>query len=227
MKICTKCGEEFPATVGFFSTDTRTKDGLKCWCINCLRKNSLERYHKKMKDPKYREMIKKRNGNRMKDPKVRESVCKYNREYKNNRYKNDAVYREGAKQRARQWEKDNKEVCNERGREWRKNNKESYSKSRCRWRKNNTGKINAATARRRALKLDQTPVLTPDEKRQIIDIYKKSHELGSDWQVDHKIPLSKGGLHCPDNLQVVLKSYNQQKSDKFNFRLPFVWEISK
>ena len=56
-------------------------------------------------------------------------------------------------------------------------------------------------------------------------VYKKSQELGLDWHVDHIRPLSKGGLHHPDNLQIVQKKYNLEKHAKLNFRNPFDWEI--
>ena len=59
----------------------------------------------------------------------------------------------------------------------------------------------------------------------IIDIYKKSHSLGENWHVDHTIPLSKGGLHHPDNLQIVAKKYNLEKGSKLNFRMPLNTEV--
>ena len=114
--------------------------------------------------------------------------CEY---YKNNlekvkqqhrdRYQSDFEYSEKIKQRGRSWEK------------------------------NNRDKASAKTAKRKALKLNQTPILTESEDKRIKLIYKKSQDLGSDWQVDHIKPLIKGGLHHPDNLQVVTASYNLQK----------------
>ena len=113
--------------------------------------------------------------------------------------------------------------------EWRKNNLEKdrkrnreYSRE---WRKDNLEKYAANSARRRTIKLNQTPEFTESEDKQIKLIYKKSHELGSGWQVDHIYPLIKGGLHHPNNLQIVTKSYNLQKGSKLNFRNPFEWEI--
>ena len=85
----------------------------------------------------------------------------------------------------------------------------------------------AYTAKRRAIERDQLPDLTQNEKHQIELIYKKSRELGPNWQVDHIIPSSKGGLYHPDNLQIVLKSYNLEKHAKLNFRKPFEWEIHR
>ncbi len=74
--------------------------------------------------------------------------------------------------------------------------------------------------RRYALKLKQTPPLTEAEKKKINFYYFISQLLGSKWQVDHIVPLTKGGLHHPDNLQVVTKKYNLKKNSKENFRKP-------
>ena len=38
--------------------------------------------------------------------------------------------------------------------------------------------------------------------------------LGVDLHVDHMVPLSKGGKHCADNLQIVPKKVNLRKSDE-------------
>ena len=35
-----------------------------------------------------------------------------------------------------------------------------------------------------------------------------------DWELDHIIPLSKGGLHCVNNLQILSRLENRQKSNK-------------
>ena len=84
--------------------------------------------------------------------------------------------------------------------------------------------INSQTAIRRTTKLNQTPILTENEKDKIIMIYKISRYLGEGWHVDHIIPLSKGGLHHPDNIQIVTKNYNLEKHNKLNFRAPTALE---
>jgi len=67
-----------------------------------------------------------------------------------------------------------------------------------------------------ARKLNQSPVLTELEKRKVEMYYRISKYLGEDWHVDHIIPLSKGGLHHPDNLQIITKHQNLIKSNKIN-----------
>ena len=59
---------------------------------------------------------------------------------------------------------------------------------------------NSRAAQKRALKLNQSPELTETEQ-------------------DHIRPLSKGGLHHPDNLQILDSKLNDLKKDK--------WPLSK
>lgn len=63
---------------------------------------------------------------------------------------------------------------------------------------------------------EQTPVLTQDEKDQIKAIYAQRDSLNQEarcieYHVDHIQPLSKGGLHHPDNLRVVGALENMSK----------------
>ncbi len=58
----------------------------------------------------------------------------------------------------------------------------------------------------------QYRVLSPDANLQKIkDIYMNCPE---GYEVDHIIPLSRGGLHHEDNLQYLLKEDNRRKSNK-------------
>lgn len=79
--------------------------------------------------------------------------------------------------------------------------------------------------KRKANKLGQSPILTEAEKLKVELYYKISQYLGPDWQVDHIHPISHGGLHHPDNLQITTKDYNLQKKDKLNFREPETMEV--
>ena len=40
MKTCTKCKEEFPATLEFFSKHKTGKFGLRSWCKKCMNKDN-------------------------------------------------------------------------------------------------------------------------------------------------------------------------------------------
>lgn len=78
-------------------------------------------------------------------------------------------------------------------------------------------------ADRHACKLKRTPKwLTKEQKQEIMKFYalarKRSAESGIEYQVDHIIPL-KGriisGLNVPWNLQVITKSENTRKNNRF------------
>ena len=75
------------------------------------------------------------------------------------------------------------------------------------WRRNNKAKHNANCARHRAIKSSQTPSWYCNET--VTEIYEVAREFG--YEVDHIVPLSKGGLHSHENLQLLTKSENVAK----------------
>lgn len=70
------------------------------------------------------------------------------------------------------------------------------------------------SAKRRTTKLKQTTDLTVEEKYRINLLYKWADMLGEAFQVDHIIPISKGGLHHPDNLHIIPRIQNLKKKDR-------------
>lgn len=55
MKICTQCGQAFPATTEFFAPENRNKSGLHPWCRPCKRarnKIATQNYYKNNPDYK-------------------------------------------------------------------------------------------------------------------------------------------------------------------------------
>ena len=76
----------------------------------------------------------------------------------------------------------------------------------------------ARAAKRRAMKRNQTPDLTKEEKQLIQKYYEMCQILGTDkYEVDHHIPIAKGVEHHPDNLQIITKEDNRAKSSKLNY----------
>lgn len=57
--------------------------------------------------------------------------------------------------------------------------------------------------------------LTAAEKAQVAALYeeaaRRTAETGSEWQVDHIVPIARGGKHHPDNLQVISAVENLTK----------------
>ena len=81
--------------------------------------------------------------------------------------------------------------------------------------------INDLSARRRALKQASWEKLSTEEQEKVRSIYKESSRLNEEagfikYHVDHIKPLSKGGVHHPDNLQILLAEENLKKSDKWD-----------
>ena len=84
----------------------------------------------------------------------------------------------------------------------------------------NRHKINTRNSFRRKIVREQTPDMTPEELSRIEGMYWLARDLravsGEEYHVDHIKPLSKGGLHHPDNLQILPADLNLKKSDKYS-----------
>lgn len=85
------------------------------------------------------------------------------------------------------------------------------------WAKKNPDKKNVIRARYRTKKANASVELTEEEKIKIEAIYSKCNSLGKDYQVDHIIPISKGGLHHPDNLQIIPTRENRKKYNNVDY----------
>ena len=79
-------------------------------------------------------------------------------------------------------------------------------------------KSNNKTYRYRAKKFGEAPILTPEEHQRILLIYQEcariTEETGVPHHVDHIHPISKGGKHHPDNLQILTAIENIRKGNK-------------
>jgi hypothetical protein len=77
--------------------------------------------------------------------------------------------------------------------------------------------LRAGKAARRARKKAATVPLTKEENARIRAFYAEASRLtketGVKHQVDHTLPLVRGGLHHPNNMQVVTEAYNASKQD--------------
>jgi len=105
---------------------------------------------------------------------------------------------------------------------WCKANKDKRKDIQRRYAQQYPGKVNANTAKRRAARLQATPLwLTKEHLKQIERYYivAKWVEsiLGEHIHVDHIIPLqgeNVSGLHVPWNLQLLTEEENCKKSNK-------------
>lgn len=113
---------------------------------------------------------------------------------------------------------ENREKCDESNKRWKEVNREKTLSYGVKWAKRNPSKHNLNIARRRAMLRDQTPELTTEEQRRMEEIYWLAKDLcavtGEPYEVDHIHPIAKGGLHHPDNLQILPMDLNRSKGAK-------------
>ena len=112
----------------------------------------------------------------------------------------------------------NKEKIRASNKEYREANKEAIKEKAKAYGKANKDKRNVNSAKRRALKFRATIRLIELDKFIIDEMYSlavlRTEQTGIRWHVDHIVPLTKGGLHKPTNLQVVPGSWNESKGNK-------------
>ena len=108
-----------------------------------------------------------------------------------------------------------KEKTKKRLDKWREENPEKFQQQ---WLRQPKEKVNCRAAKRRALIKNQTQNLSEDEIKLIFTIYenciKINQETGIPHEVDHIIPISKGGIHHPNNLQILTMKENRKKGNK-------------
>lgn len=137
------------------------------------------------------------------------------------------------KERGSEWAKENRERLNEKAAHWRANNPEKQREiSRKHHNKNkasraeynaargkaNKDKRRATAAKRKAAKLQATPVWA--DLKAIARIYKEAMRVqtstGCRMHVDHTIPLQSNivcGLHCEANLRIIPGDENEAKKN--------------
>jgi len=118
----------------------------------------------------------------------------------------------------KQYYQNNKEQSSKYSKQRRQDNIEIYKERDKQYRMNNPDKINAHTAKRKARKLNQTPIdanMSKINKIYSICTYMNSISINCKWHVDHIKPVSKGGLHHQDNLQILDSISNMKKGSKF------------
>ncbi|MHA2218192.1 MAG: HNH endonuclease signature motif containing protein [Candidatus Hodarchaeales archaeon] len=137
-----------------------------------------------------------------------------NPEYQKQYYENN---KERIKKYYKRYYKDNKDHISKCNKQWSAENKELKKKCSKQWKTNNKSKVNAYTAKRLATKKNQTPNSANNKKIEYMYYMaqKISETFAKEYQVDHIIPISKGGLHHESNLQVLEATLNQEKHNKY------------
>jgi 5-methylcytosine-specific restriction endonuclease McrA len=127
--------------------------------------------------------------------------------YKANKDRIDA-YRVKNKQKKETYRAANKEKAASRSAEYYAANKPSYR---------------ARETRHKKAVSEQYAALSEDEKWMLQEAYElaklREKVCGGKWEVDHIVPLSKGGLHSPYNVQVVPAAWNRSKHASHSRRM--------
>jgi hypothetical protein len=113
-----------------------------------------------------------------------------------------AAHPEKNRAKTKAWREANPEKASETGKAWREANPDKFAASRTKRR-----------AKRRACERDAIVPLTPEEQARVDAIYAESERLG--WHVDHIKPITKGGLHHPDNLVAIPPVMNMGKGGQY------------
>jgi len=143
---------------------------------------------------------------------IREDYLKRHREAS---ARDHAKHIDARRKKKREYQQAHREKMLETSIAW---NKENYSKVKCASRKHQ--------AKIRAIKRKSIVLLNKLEKQFIDGIYRDCSRLNEIFgmqvfEIDHTIPMTKGGLHSPNNLQIVPKSWNRSKHNSHSNR----WEV--
>lgn len=238
VRICTKCGSEFPATTEYFGKQKNGKYGLKSWCKTCDKEYHLQwqrnnpskrrQYQKKQraKNPEqYRayarnDYVRHKEKRKAADKRYylnnREQKLEYRKQYYEKHKEAYAAYN-------KQYQLENKEEISAKSTEWRKNNYTRYRESIREWLRNNPDKKQIYWCRRETQKKNLAVKFTAKDWIMCKEVFnhccaycgKKSERLTQ----DHFIPLAADGSYTIDNIVPACRKCNSSKNDS-NF---FEW----
>jgi 5-methylcytosine-specific restriction endonuclease McrA len=190
IKVCTCCKQTFE--ISCFSTNKKARDGLHSWCRSCV--NAQRRNNRQ----KYRPAQKRYEVENTEKIKQREKIYKATDRFKRMKSFWDKQYRE----------KNKKTIASQK----RTYYADKQHLRRAEYQRNKQGYIARAYQR-----LYKIKTLTPKDadKKLIQSFYDQAKEMakltGIRHEVDHIIPISKGGLHHQSNLQVLVWTENRKK----------------
>jgi hypothetical protein len=183
----------------FWKNDSRYKDG-QYW----ITKEKFEQWTNREKNKSLEYALNNREKAKIKSKQWRKENKEKHRKYSLN------------------WQKQNPNRVNKKNKKWKQNNLEKYKQIQKNYSKSVPEKKQKNAANRRCRKKTQSVFLTEGQKKIIECFYKQSLRLkkrfGIEFEVDHIIPISKGGLHHPSNLQVLPLKINRIKGCKEVFR---------
>jgi hypothetical protein len=213
-KNCSRCGIVRPYAE--FTKSSNTKDGLSYRCKSCDREYTVANREKNLANSRAWYAVNKERRasvgkawNEANPEKLLQLRQKYRDE---NREKINA----GIKV----WKEANPKMAAAAIQKWQERNRDKCNAKRKKYGEKFPEKERALTAKYFAGKIQATPKWA--DQTVILQFYKLASELkkatGESHHVDHVIPLRSKyvcGLHCEANLQVLTRTENCSKSNKF------------
>lgn len=219
-KFCNKCGWRLP--LSWFGKHSRHKDGLQSNCKIC--KGKTDKAYREAND----EAIKAKQKIFRDTKQDKEATAQYRREYyETNREREreqQRLYRELNAARIaeieKRWREANPEYAADYQQQYYLANKESLAQQNKQWRQAHPVKMLEYSARRRARKRGADIGTVTSEI--ILQMLKDQDglcaycevELDAGFEVEHMIPLVRGGKHCWSNLAISCPTCNRGKGSK-------------
>lgn len=199
LKMCSKCGIEFPSTTEYFRPRKDSKDGMRNQCRKCTNQENAT-YRDKDKD------------------KVRQRAKKYRENNKEKISKKEREYREKYRDKTSQYYLDNKDrILAQRKGEGCRVDKEKKKETSRKWLQKNRDKIQAYGQKRRTKKKQLPHTLTGEQWVVIKGIFNNKCAYCGDeafLEQDHFVPLSNGGAFTHNNIIPACRACNSSKKDK-------------
>ena len=190
VKRCKRCGEMKPATPEYFHRNNRRLDGLFGCCKVCENKRQQQR--------------------RAANPEPSRKACRKWR----------ASHIEQEHERGRQYRLDNPHKVREAQKRYQAENWDRLREEKKLYRAANLDKDRVRSLNRLARQKSAEGTHTTSDIKVIYDSQRGKCwwcgcEVGGDYHVDHRIPLSRGGSNAPENLVISCPKCNRSKKDKF------------
>lgn len=144
-------------------------------------------------------------------------------------YRRRPEVRAAQKERSARWHNENKEKANEMARQWQIDNPEKVAERNKKWRDANPEHGRAMSSRRRAKIRSAGGTYDHHDVRELLIMQEHRCKtcdkclIENQYDIDHIVPLSRGGTNWPDNLQILCRYCNRSKGSK----LPEDWNPPK
>lgn len=237
-KVCTKCGNTYPATTEYFNRTAHQRFRGECKTCQKVYANNWYAKNRAEIQAKHKAYDAEHKAER------KAYMQRYRAEHREERRLYNKKYREERREWWRETIKKHQRANPEKHREWmRKSRLKHIDKRReegrryyaehgnamrlnnHEWYRKNKDASRAKSHKRRALKAQSGGVHTPTDIQLLLKSQKgKCWWCGKlidpdNYHVDHRIPLSRGGSNAPENLCISCPKCNLSKGDK----LPHEW----